>query len=156
MPTTDEDRLYEVLDEAECRHLLGTARTGRLGFTEAALPAILPVPFAVQRGHVMIPARPDSPVVRAVRGAVVAFAVDSYDAVTNTGWSVTVVGPSRLVWDPEEVAVLHELCLSSGPSVPDRCYICVQPGLLRGWRVSEPPRMRAGTAPDGGSGSPGR
>jgi uncharacterized protein len=153
VPTTDEDRLLEVLAEAECRELLGTARTGRLGFTDGALPAILPVPFALRDGQVVIPARRSSPVVSAVRGAVVAFQVDSYDAATRTGWSVTVVGPTRLIGVPEDVAALEELGLSSPAPTPDRCYIAVQLGLLRGWRSSETTAVPSPARPDTVAGS---
>ena len=104
LPSTDEDRRCEVLDEDACRRLLGTTGTGRIGFTDGALPAILPVPFAVRDGHVMIPERRGSPVESALRGAVVAFQVDSFDTGTRTGWSVTVVGLTRLVSDPRDVA----------------------------------------------------
>jgi uncharacterized protein len=149
LPSTDEDRRCEVLDEDACRRLLGTTGTGRIGFTDGAVPAILPVPFAVQDGHVMIPERRGSPVESALRGAVVAFQVDSFDTGTRTGWSVTVVGLTRLVSDPRDVAAL-ELRLSRRPSAPDRCYIAVQPGLVRGWRMSEvPPVATSGSEADG-------
>lgn len=139
--------MFEVLDEEECRVLLGTAATGRLGFTAGALPDILPVPFVVCDGRAVIPARRGSPVVSAVRGAVVALQVDSYDAVTRTGWSVTVIGPTRLVIDPEEVAALRPH-FSSHPPATDRCYIAVVPGLLRGWRMTEQSPVSAPSEPD--------
>lgn len=143
MHTADEDRVLEVLDEAACRRLLGTAPSGRLGFTDGALPAILPVPFALEDGRVVVPTRLSSAVLSAVRGAVVAFAVDSYDAETRTGWGVTVVGPTRVVSRPEEVATLH-LRFPSHPHAADRCYIAVLLGLLKGWRLSEyPPVARS-------------
>ena len=153
MSTTDEDRLVEVLAVAECRQLLGTAGIGRLGFTDGALPAILPVPFAVRDGQVVIPARRGSAVVSAVRGAVVAFEVDSFDAETRTGWSVTVIGPTRLLSPPQDVDLLEELRSAPRPPAPDRCYITVQLGLLRGWRMSETAAvsMPAGPDPDAAS-----
>jgi nitroimidazol reductase NimA-like FMN-containing flavoprotein (pyridoxamine 5'-phosphate oxidase superfamily) len=69
-PVPTDDGLPVALDDAECRRLLATVAVGRLGFTDGALPAILPVPFAVHEGHVVIPARAGSSVVAAVRGAV--------------------------------------------------------------------------------------
>lgn len=155
MLTIDEDRLFEVLAAAECWQLLGTSSTGRLGFTDGALPAILPVPFALRDGHVVIPERRGSPIVSAVRGAVVAFQADSFDAATRTGWSVTIVGPTRLVSDPQTVATLEKLRLSPRPPDPDRCYIAVHLGLVRGWRMSEVPGVAAGAWQAGG-GSPDR
>ena len=148
MPTTDEDRLVEVLSEAECRQLLDTAGTGRLGFTDGALPAIEPVPFAVRDGQVVIPARRGSAFVSAVRGAVVAFEVDSYDAATMTGWSVTVVGWTRLISAPEVVAALEETRVIPRVPAPERCYIAVQLGLLRGWRIAEIPAGSTPARPD--------
>ena len=53
----DEDRVPEVLDEAECLALLRTAAIGRVAFTEGALPAIEPVPFRMAGGQVLIPTR---------------------------------------------------------------------------------------------------
>ena len=145
MQTVDDDRLFEVLDDAACLQRLGTISTGRLGFTDGALPAILPVPFGLHGGHVLIPARQGSAVVSAVRGAVVAFEGGSYDAATRTGWSVTVVGPTRLLSHPEQVSAL-QLRFSSHPSAADRCYIAVVLGLLRGWQMSEAPGFPATTS----------
>jgi nitroimidazol reductase NimA-like FMN-containing flavoprotein (pyridoxamine 5'-phosphate oxidase superfamily) len=156
VPTTDEDRPIEVLDEAECRSLLGTTGTGRLGFTDGALPAIVPFPFALQDGHVMIPAHRGSSIVRAVRGSVVVFAVDSYDAATDTGWSVTVVGPTRMVFDLEEVSALLQRCFPTWPPAPGRCFISVHPGLVRGWRMKESPAVPTSAAPDTEDAPPGR
>ena len=153
MHTTDEDRLFEALDAATCRQLLGTTQTGRLGFTDGALPAILPVPFALRDDQVIIPARRGSSVVSAVRGAVVAFEVDSYDAATRTGWSVTVLGPTVLLSLPEDVAALEELSFASRPPVVQRCYIAVQLGLVRGWRMSELPEPSNAVGHDADAGS---
>jgi hypothetical protein len=155
VPTTDEDRVFEVLDDDECRHL-GTTGTGRIGFTDGALPAILPVAFALRDGQVVISARRDSSVVRAVRGAVVAFQVDSYDAAARTGWSVTVVGPTRLASDPVAVAGVEDMQFSWRPPPPDRCYISVQLGLVRGWRMSKSPEESTAAGPSDTSDVPTR
>ncbi|MCZ2860508.1 pyridoxamine 5'-phosphate oxidase family protein [Blastococcus sp. VKM Ac-2987] len=138
MPTTDEDRIVDVLDEAECRRLLGTAGIGRLGFTDGALPAIVPVSFALHDGSVLIPGRLGNRIVDAVRRTVVVLGVDAYDGETRTGWGVTVVGPSRVVSDPAHVLAHDRLGLLSPPSGPGRCYIAVQIGLLSGWRMRLP------------------
>ena len=143
MPT-DEDRFRETLDEAQCRRLLTTVTIGRLGFTEDALPAILPVAFTLQGGHVLIAVRHDSSVVNAVRRSVVALQVDDYDPAAGTGWSVTVVGPSRIISDPRQVGAPSRVPVSTRPPDPARCYVAVQLGLVRGWRMAPyPPRGRA-------------
>lgn len=137
VPPADAGRPLRSLDEAECRRLLGTATVGRISFTEGALPAIVPVPFALHDEQVLISARRDSPMVRAVRGAVVAFGVDSFDPDTETGWSVTVVGPSRLLVDQGGLGALTGARLPGRWTYPDRCLITVQVGLLRGWSADE-------------------
>lgn len=146
MPTDDEDRVLEVLHDLECRRLLTTTHLGRLGFTDGALPAIVPVAFALDDDSVVIPARRGNWVAGAVRGSVVAFAVDSYDAVARTGWGVTVVGPSRVVTDPAAVAAHGGLLGRPDPPAAGGCSIVVQLGLLRGWRLSHPPGVSPTTA----------
>ncbi len=106
MPTTDADRTVEVLDDDECHRLLATASIGRLAFTADALPAIQPVSYVLRLREVIIPARTGSELVRAAHGAVVAFEVDTYcpgspEEDLRTGWSVTGVGASRVVTEPD-------------------------------------------------------
>jgi hypothetical protein len=121
------------LDEAECRRLLATATVGRISFTTGALPAIVPVPFALHEGQVLIPAALSSPMVDAVRGAVVAFGVDSFHPGTEAGWSVTVVGPSRVLGEPHRLVGLTGAGLPGHWTGPGRCLVAVHVGLLRGW-----------------------
>ena len=137
MPTTDEDRIQEALTDLEARRLLATVAIGRLAFTTAALPDIQPVSFAVHDDLVVIPARRGSRLVDAVRGAVVAFQADAYDA-SRTGWSVTVVGPSRVVTDPAQVTELNALCPPPRNAAPNRCYVAVQLQLVHGYRTGCP------------------
>jgi hypothetical protein len=127
VPTTDHDRPHLLLGREECLSLLGTAGIGRLAYTEAALPAIRPVFFWLRAGDVVIPAHAGSPLVAAIRGAVVAFEADDYDDADRTGWSVTVVGPSR---------VLH--AAPPQRSGPELCLIAVQFGIVQGWRTALP------------------
>jgi uncharacterized protein len=141
MPTTDPDPVVVPLDEVECRVLLLGSRLGRLAFTRNALPAIQPVPYCLHGGEVVIPAPAGSPFLPRARGAVVALGVDAYDADTGTGWSVTVVGPSRAVDDPAETAVLDALPWSHPrPTGGGGRYVALGIGLLSGWRIG--PRAR--------------
>jgi uncharacterized protein len=133
--TADQDPVLQVLDDPACRALLSATRLGRLGFTQDALPAIQPVAYVLEDDRVIISARSDSRFVAGTRGAVVAFEIDSYDPDDRTGWSVTVLGPSRLVTDPAEQAACDALAWPLRPSAPDRCYVAVRIGLLHGWRA---------------------
>lgn len=138
----DEDRLLEVLDEAECLALLATAAIGRVAFTEGALPAIQPVSFRVADGQVLIPTRQGSTVAAASRGAVLAFEVDDVRVAERTGWNVTVVGASRLISEPRQVAALGRADGPASAGAGDRCYIAISVQLVRGRRVG--PRLDAG------------
>ncbi|MGY1823529.1 pyridoxamine 5'-phosphate oxidase family protein [Geodermatophilus sp. SYSU D00079] len=139
MPSPAPDHVVEDLDDPECRSLLTTVRIGRLGYTRDALPAIAPVPFCVHRDQVVIPSRSCSHLVPGVSGTVVAFQVDALDPDTCTGWTVTVVGPSRSVTDPAEIAALDRLPWPRREVWPDRCYISVAIGLVAGWRAGPRP-----------------
>ncbi|MGR6964456.1 pyridoxamine 5'-phosphate oxidase family protein [Geodermatophilus sp. URMC 61] len=139
MPPTDQDRMVVPLDDAECRALLLGGRIGRLAFTQHALPAIQPVSYRVHEAEVVIPALADSPFLPRTGDAVVAFGVDSYDDSTWTGWSVTVVGPSRSIDDPAVVALLDTLPWSLPMTSRGRRYVAVRIGLLSGWRTGPRP-----------------
>ena len=139
MPGTEENRLSEVLDEAECHQLLGGAVVGRLGFTENALPAIQPVSFTLAGEEIVIPTRPGSKIAVASRGAIVAFEVDEFDPADRTGWNVTVVGPSRVITDAGAVRALDELGARPWPPADTCCYIAVRIRLLRGRRIRRHP-----------------
>ena len=135
----DCSRHLEVLDEAECRRLLTTAVIGRLAYTEGALPAIQPVHFTVVDGQVIIPTRVGSKVAAASRGAVVAFEVDDYDADARTGWNVTVIGPSRVVREPDEGRGLDGLGARAWAPTDVPCYVAVRIVIVRGRRLSGSP-----------------
>ena len=74
--------------------MLATASVGRLALSVRALPLIVPVQYyldgrrlAVCLGHHELPER-------ALDDTVIAFAADSIDPVTRSGWSVQVQGRS--------------------------------------------------------------
>jgi hypothetical protein len=148
----DEDRLLEVLDEPECLDLLRTAAIGRVAFTEGALPAIQPVSFRVADGQVLIPTRQGSTVAAASRGAVLAFEVDEVRVAERTGWDVTVVGPSRVVSEPDQVAALGRTDGPARAAAGDRCYVVISVQLVRGRRVG--PRLGAEQVTAPGAGPP--
>jgi hypothetical protein len=131
----DARRLRE-LDEAECRALLGSAVIGRIAFTVDALPAIQPVHFALLGDHVYIPTRPGSKVAAAATNSVVAFEADAFDPATRIGWSVTTIGPARLLTDRDDVAALHLLGLEPWAPTPDPFYIAVRTCIWHGRRLT--------------------
>ncbi|WP_405059965.1 pyridoxamine 5'-phosphate oxidase family protein [Kribbella sp. NBC_01505] len=82
----------EILDEPDCLKLMQTVPIGRLVFTEGGLPTVRPVNFTVD-GETVVFCTADGDKYRAAeRGDIVAFETDEIDAVSQTGWTVTVVG----------------------------------------------------------------
>jgi uncharacterized protein len=68
----------------------------------------------------------------AVRGAVVAFEADQLDLAMQSGWSVTAIGPSTEVTDPDELARLRTIGLTSwAPGERDH-FIRISPVMLSG------------------------
>ncbi len=137
------ERRIEEMGEATCRALLRTATFGRIAFTEGALPAVQPVAFVVDGAEIVIPTTRGSKVAAASRHTVVAFEVDDVDLAERTGWSVTVVGPSRVIEDAEEIHRLDAYGVRPwAPGGADHCYVGITMGLVRGRRVHRDGRVR--------------
>lgn len=131
--------VFDELDEPVCRRLLATVPIGRLGFTEAALPRILPVHFTVRGDDVVIGSLGGTKVRSALRGDVVAFEADSYDPVTHEGWAVNVIGISRVLTDPDEVATLDALGFTPWSPHQDRHYFAVRMDAVQGRTLTRAP-----------------
>jgi uncharacterized protein len=91
-----------ALSTKECLTLLGGASVGRLVFTEHALPAVRPVAFTVDNGHLVLRASP-SEAFRSLDRQIVALEIDSIDPVTQGGWHVVVVGKVRKSADEDGI-----------------------------------------------------
>ena len=102
----------EELSRAEAIALLGTRELGRLVYTREALPAVMPVAYAVRDGAIWIWTGSAASLARALRGAVVAFQVDDLAYPTRSGWSVTVTGLAQAVTDEALLA----RALTEGPA----------------------------------------
>jgi uncharacterized protein len=93
----------------ECLSRLPTVSVGRLGVTLRALPAIIPVNFAMDDDLVVIRSVPGSKLEAATSGMVVAFEADDHAPDGSWGWSVLVQGIAEQVTDPDELAALRTL-----------------------------------------------
>jgi hypothetical protein len=138
MVITERERRLDVLDMAECRRLIATSAIGRIAFTEAAMPSIQPASFAVSGDDVVIPTGLGSKMAAGSRGAVVAFEIDDYDLIERTGWNVTIIGPSRLISVPSQVAALDALGVLPWAPATTHCYVALRMALVRGRRISSP------------------
>jgi uncharacterized protein len=110
--TTMWDQGMELLGEGECLDLLARATVGRVAVTVGALPAIFPVNFALSDGAVVFRTGDGTKLAAATDQTVLAFEVDDWDPMEQTGWSVLALGRATVVEDPDEAARLRRLPLA--------------------------------------------
>ncbi len=147
MPTPQ--RSLESLSGQEAVGLLSAALVGRVVFSVGALPAVVPVTFAVLDHAVVLRTAADTRLAAAADGAVLAFEVDEVDPVTRTGWSVVVTGVAEVVTDAFRRALIHSVVEPFAPG-DHQVYIRIPLSVVTGRRVT------AGVQPVGASGHGGR
>ena len=84
----------DALSERECWELLATVSVGRLALSVRALPVILPAQYYLDGRRLVVCLGHHGLPERALDETVVAFAADSIDPVTRSGWLVQVQGRS--------------------------------------------------------------
>lgn len=99
----------EELSRSECLRLLASVSVGRVGFSVKALPAVLPVNFALLDGEVVFRTVEGTKFHAAAAGRVLAFEADGYETDGLSGWSVLVQGVSRVVTEPTELHRAQQL-----------------------------------------------
>jgi uncharacterized protein len=122
------------LSRDECLQLMASVSIGRIIYTRQALPAVELVNFALDDGDIVISTDGSGKLAAATRHAVVAFEADCLEA-QQAGWSVTAIGPSREVTDPEDIGRLRKIGLSSWTYGTRERFIRVSPELLNGRRL---------------------
>ncbi|MFJ8599819.1 pyridoxamine 5'-phosphate oxidase family protein [Streptomyces shenzhenensis] len=124
---------FRALDRQECLRLLAKVPVGRVVYTRQALPAVLPINFALDTdASVLLHTSPDSDLVRAIDGVVVAFEADEFDAATRSGWSVVVTGRATLVTDPVENERLSQIGPSSWMPLRDPVFVRIESEMVTG------------------------
>ncbi|MFD6225338.1 helix-turn-helix domain-containing protein [Streptomyces sp. NPDC060232] len=88
-PRTDAQPV--VLDEEECRRLLGVRGIGRVAVFTADGPAVHPVNYLISEDGIAFRTGADSVLARAA-GTEAAFEAEQIDEVAARGWSVLAVG----------------------------------------------------------------
>jgi len=109
----------EQLSHTDCVQLLIRAQVGRVVFTVAALPAVVPVTFAVLDDAVVMCTASDTRLAAAADGGVLAFEIDDLDPPSRTGWSVVVTGVAELVTDALTRARIHGMVAPWAPGHHD-------------------------------------
>ncbi len=88
-----------VLDRRQCLDYLSSGGLGRIAVNVGALPAILPVQFALDDEQVVFSVGVGTVLHRATRDAVVAFESDGLEPDGRRQWSVSVTGIARHLAD---------------------------------------------------------
>jgi nitroimidazol reductase NimA-like FMN-containing flavoprotein (pyridoxamine 5'-phosphate oxidase superfamily) len=125
----------EVLTEAECRQLLATVPVGRLVFHEGGLPAVRLVNFVMDGGEVVFRTSAGQKFGAILRGDVMGFEADQYEADTHRGWMVTLVGRAWTITDPGELDRVAQLPLRPWASGLKPHLVRLEGEHLRGLRL---------------------
>lgn len=128
-----------ALSRSESLRLLATSPIGRVIFTQNALPAIRLVNFVLDSDTVVFRTGPGGKLAAAVHHCVVAFEADDVDAVTHTGWTVTVIGMSHELTDAAELLRLRSLTLRSWAPGPRDHLVGITTELVSGRRLWKTP-----------------
>jgi hypothetical protein len=120
------------LSRDKCLQLMASVPVGRVIYTRRALPAVELVNFAFDHGDIVIRTDRSGKLAAAARGAVVAFEADCLDAAQQVGWSITAIGPSREVTDPEEIGRLQKMGLSWWAPGTREHFIRISPVIMTG------------------------
>ncbi|MFG3203824.1 DUF1918 domain-containing protein [Streptomyces sp. NPDC048192] len=120
----------------ECRALLSTHGVGRVAVSTPGGPVVVPVNYEVIDDAIAYRTMPDAVPAAAV-GAEVAFEVDRVDEAMSQGWSVLLVGPARVVTEPDVVRRLAERAHTEPWAGGKReMWVSIRPEQLTGRRIS--------------------
>jgi hypothetical protein len=135
LPLTDDQGLV-VLDDEECKELLGQGWLGRIGLIIGTAPAIFPVNYRFSDDAIFFRTGPGVKLEAARRGDVMAFEVDEVDRVNEEGWSVLLVGPSSVVTDD---AVLEGAPVPVRPWAPGQRdhLVRIEVSFVSGRRITQ-------------------
>jgi transcriptional regulator with XRE-family HTH domain len=98
--------VLETLTSAECFDLLSPGGVGRVAFTAADGPVVLPVNYAMAGRTVIFRTAPDT-LLAGHLDCLAGFEVDGLDEALNQGWSVLVAGRAVRVTSEAEVRHLE-------------------------------------------------
>jgi hypothetical protein len=143
----------DKLTAPECWALLGQNGVGRVGYSERALPVIIPVGYTIVGQRVMLRCR-GAGLAGRLDGQVVAFEVDHVEPGEQAGWSVLVTGTCKVLTAAGEVVRARSVPPSwAGPD--HQTLVAITPGKVEGRRITPVPRdgeevlARGGEGPDG-------
>ncbi len=133
-----------ALTRDECSARLASHSIGRIAVTSGALPAIIPVNYAITgRTTIVFRTEPDGMLARATDGAVVAFEVDDLARDGRSGWSVLAVGVAHHIEGSDLVRAWAGRVSSAAGEGRDQ-FVAITIGQLSGRIVEATPSSVAG------------
>ena len=128
----------EPIFPAECRRLLEPGGLGRIAFSTACGPMMLPVNYVWVAGTIVL--RTGSGSLIAAHGEdLVSFETDHIDDTLHWGWSVVVRGQTHRVLQHGELQHLREACdLRPWPAGEHDLYVRIVPTHISGRRIRTP------------------
>jgi hypothetical protein len=136
MCTSDRDG---TLTLTECVHALRSVPTGRLLYTEDALPAVRLVTFAAPRSEIIIATDDESWFARFDR-TFLAFEAGDVESGTRAGWSVVVLGHARTTTGSEYLSGFDHHHVGPAPWTiqPSDGYLVLDIEYVTGHRLTLP------------------
>lgn len=134
---------HEVIDREASLALLATVPVGRIAMSVNSLPVIVPVGFCLDGSNVVFAVEEHDGLAERVHGAIVAFQADMFDPTGQSGWSVLVQGPARLVDDNSDAGRLRAFmfggCVTPQGEVPaGHALVSVATEVISGRRIGTP------------------
>jgi transcriptional regulator with XRE-family HTH domain len=127
----------EKLMPIQCRRLIAPGGVGRIAFTTASGPAVLPVNFAVVDGTIVVRTA-EGTTIEGHADDLVAFEVDHIDEALGQGWSVLVRGQAHRVSHPAELRRMQEdASIWPWPGGERDVYVRIMLGQITGRRIGQ-------------------
>ena len=126
----------EILTFEQCRELLEGGLVGRIGMVVNGEPVILPVNYRYARGSIVFRTALGEKSDAAMMDRPVAFEIDDWDPVHETGWSVLVKGTAHEV-DADDAAAADASTLQPWARAVERdIWVRIVPNEITGRRVA--------------------
>lgn len=137
-PPTDH-RGLRVLGLEECLERLRSAPLGRVAFVDTGEPVLFPVNHAIDGVDVVFRTSWGSKLEVAESSGVVAYEVDGYDSLSESGWSVVVKGTAQLVYETVDTDRYDRLGLRSWADIKGLGFwVRIRPVEITGREVIPP------------------
>jgi nitroimidazol reductase NimA-like FMN-containing flavoprotein (pyridoxamine 5'-phosphate oxidase superfamily) len=128
--------VLRTLTAAECFDLLSPGGVGRVAFTTADGPVVLPVNYAMAGQTVVFRTAPDSLLAGYMDG-LAGFEVDRLDEALSQGWSVLVTGHAVRVTSEADVRHLEQRTdIRPWAGSARDVYVQIIPRKITGRRIS--------------------